>query len=215
MGVLPLAPLFLVALLLVPVIFLFKQMQFSPTEKQYAGLMLLFSAAVFFAYIRGISGMNSSQGVAPDIRYLSPVYVPLGIAGLIVIRKIEGIAKRPLDILKWMMAIWIIGLPLSLIAIANFYPVPVTWSAVFPLLDAVVSIEMYFFIALFLICLIRNSFVKIPDTLLIILAAAVCAIPLIWQIDATFVVRQFASGLGGYSFWIPAVRAIFAGIFLA
>lgn len=215
MGVLPLAPLFLVALFLVPVIFLFKQMQFSPTEKQYAGLMLLFSAAVFFAYIRGISGMNSSQGVAPDIRYLSPVYVPLGIAGLIVIRKIESIAKRPLDILKWMMAIWIIGLPLSLIAIANFYPVPDTWSAVFPLLDAVVSIEMYFFIALFLICLIRNSFVKIPDTLLIILAAAVCAIPLIWQIDATFVVRQFASGLGGYSFWIPAVRAIFTGIFLA
>jgi len=214
MGVFPLTPLFFVALLLVPVTLLLKQISFSSKEKQYIGLLLLLSGSVFFAYIRGISGMNTSQGVLPDIRYLSPIYAPLSIIGLIVIQKIAVIAERPLDILKWMMVCWIIGLPLSLIAIAHYYPVPEEWYAVFPLLDAVVSIGMYFFIALFLICIISRSFVKIPETILLILVAMLCAIPLIWQIDATFVVRQFASGLGGYSFWIPAVRAIYAGIFL-
>jgi len=214
MGVFPLTPLFLVALLLVPVILLSKQMQFFPKERQYLGLMLLVSAAVFFAYIRGISGMNSSLGMFPDIRYLTPMYLPMSIIGLIVIRRIACVAERSLDIIKWMMTIWIVGLPLSLITIATYYPVPETWSAVFPLLNAVVSIEMYFFIALFIICIISSSFVKIPDTVLCILVAMLCAIPLIWQIDATFVVRQYASGLGGYSFWIPGVRAIFAGIFI-
>ena len=214
MGVFPLTPLFLVALVLVPVILVLKHIPFSSKEKQYIGLLLLLSAGVFFAYIRGVSGMNTSQGVLPDIRYLSPMYAPLSIIGLIVIQKIAVIAKRPLDILKWMMAIWIIGLPFSLIAIANYYPVPETGYALFPLLDAVVSIEIYFFVALFLICIIGNSFVKLPDTIFLFLVAIVCALPLLWQIDATFIVRQFSSGLGGYSFWIPAVRAIYAGIFL-
>lgn len=214
MGLFPLTPLFLVALLLVPVILIFKQMHFSPTEKQYIGLMLLLAAGVFFAYIRGISGMNTSLGIVPDMRYLSPMYAPLGIIGLIVVQKIAVVAQRPLDILKGMMAIMIIGLPISLVAIAKYYPVPEAWSAVFPLLDAVVSVEIYFFIALFLICIIGNSFVKIPDTIFLFLIAMLCALPLLWQIDATFVVRQFASGLGGYSFWIPAVRAVFVGIFL-
>lgn len=213
-GVFPLTPLFLVALLLVPVVILLKQIQFSPTEKQYIGLMLLLSAGVFFAYIRGISGMNTSLGVVPDMRYLSPIYAPMSIIGLIVLQKITVIAQRPLDILKWMMGVWIIGLPLSLIAIAHYYPVPEAWAAVFPILDAVVSIEIYIFIALLLICIIGSSFVKVPDTILLFLIAIVCALPLLWQIDATFVVRQFASGLEGHSFWIPMVRAIFAGLFL-
>ena len=214
MGVFPLSPLFLVAILIVPVIILLKRIPFSSTEKQYIGLLLLLSAGVFFAYIRGIYGMNTSQGIAPDIRYLSPIYVPLTIIGLIVLQKIPVFAERPLDILKWMMACWIVCVPLSLCAIAKYYPVPEVWAVVFTILDAVVSIEVYFFIALLVICIIGSSFVKIPSTVCIILVAIVCSLPMIWQIDATFIVRQFASGLGGYSFWIPAVRAIYAAIFL-
>ncbi len=212
-GVFPITPLFLVALLLVPIFLLLKQIRFSSKEKQYIGLMLLLFAGVFLAYVRGIAGIHTDPGIVPDIRYLSPMYVPLSIIGLIVVQKIAIISKRPLDILRWMMAIWIIGLPLSLITISNFYH-PNARFEVFQPLNTVVSIGMYILIALFFIFIIGNSFVKIPDTIILIFVAMLCAIPLIWQIDTTFVVRQFASGLGGYSFWIPAVRAIFAGIFL-
>ncbi|MDD5188173.1 MAG: hypothetical protein PHF57_08190 [Methanoregula sp.] len=214
MGVFPLAPLFLVAILSVPVIILLKRIPFSSTEKHIIGLLLLLSAGVFFAYIRGIYGMNTSQGIAPDIRYLSPMYVPLTIIGLIVLHKIPIFAERSLEILKWMMACWIVCVPLSLFTLVKYYPVLGAGTVAFTLLDAIFSIEVYFFIALLILFIIGSSFVKIPSTVLIILVAIVCSLPMIWQIDATFIVRQFASGLGGYSFWIPAVRAVYAAIFL-
>jgi hypothetical protein len=35
-------------------------------------------AAILFAYVRSWPGLSVSEGIGPDMRYLSPLYLPAG-----------------------------------------------------------------------------------------------------------------------------------------
>jgi hypothetical protein len=213
-GVLALAPLFLVAVLLILVFWAMKKnIHFSSEEKHIIAAMVILSLGVFFAYIRGISGMNVSPGIVPDIRYLSPMYLPLNLIGLMVIRKINSITDKTLDLLTWMVSSWILAIPLSVIVICGYYPPAKNWVDIFPLLDAWTSVVVYTLILIFFICIIISIVFKKPMTPAKIFLALICAVPFIWQIDATFLARMYGAGLGGYSFWLPILLKIFGLIF--
>jgi hypothetical protein len=214
LGVFVLTPIFLVAVLLIPILIVKKEFRFSNEEKQFSGIMGLLALAVFFTYVRGISGMNASPGIVPDIRYLSPIYVPLNIMGLIVIRKLTIIGGNEIKILWDMVAIWILFIPMSIVIILKWYPAPEIWSApFFDLLNGYSTVLMLILLVFLVISVIGYEFYQTPASVPVLLLAIFCAIPFIWQIDATFVLRAFGSGLGGYSFWIPAVRMFFVGMF--
>jgi hypothetical protein len=51
------------------------------------------------------------------------------------------------------------------------------------------------------------------NTIPIVLLAILCALPLVWQVDATFLMRYYGMGFGGYSFWIPVMLKLFGVIF--
>lgn len=44
--------------------------------------LALVAGAVRVAYTRGLTGLNASGGIIPDIRYLSPLYLPAGMLGV-------------------------------------------------------------------------------------------------------------------------------------
>ena len=214
MGIFPIVPLFLAAILLLPVLIIREKVLFTGKEKKLITGLLLISFGILFAYIRGIHGMNISIGIIPDMRYLSPIYLPLTLIGLMILKKITAISDKPLVLTIGMFSAWIILIPLSLIAISRLYLFPEEWKDLFPLLDSVISIVIYLLIFMFLICTIQSIVYKKPGFYAKFFLVLICALPLLWQIDATFLSLQYGTGLGGYSFWIPAVRAIFAGIFL-
>lgn len=213
MGVFPLVPLFLVMILLLPVLIIQENVRFTGREKKLIVGLILISFGILFAYIRGISGMNISLGMAPDMRYLSPLYLPLTLISLIFLKKIPALSDKPNRLSLGMITAWIVLIPLTLIAIARLYPVPGAWKDLFPPLDFVISTGIYLLAVLFLIAAISYIVFKksgIPAKIILIL---LCATPLIWQIDADFLVRQFGTGLGGYAFWIPVVWKGFGLIF--
>jgi hypothetical protein len=176
--------------------------------------MGLLATTVFLAYVRGISGMNASMGIVPDIRYFSPIYLPLNILGLILIRKMTIIRGSEIKILWKMVATWILIVPASAILILKWYPSPETWTTpFFKLLNGYTTVFTIILIALFVISIIGHKLYRAPASIPLLLFAILCAIPFVWQVDATFVMRAFGSGLGGYSFWIPAIRMIFVGLF--
>jgi len=175
--------------------------------------MGLLAFTVFLAYVRGISGMNASPGILPDIRYLSPIYLPLNIVGLMVLKKLRIIPGNEIKILWMMVAIWILSIPLSIMIISRWYPYPDIWSVLFTFLNGYTTVLILILLAFLIICIIGHEFYQKSVTLPIFLFAILFSIPFIWQVDATFLMRYFGSGLGGYSFWIPAVRMFFAGIF--
>jgi hypothetical protein len=213
-GVFILTPVFITAVLVIPILLWKKESRFSREEKQFLGIMGLLAITVFLAYVRGISGMNASMGIVPDIRYFSPIYLPLNILGLILIRKLTIIRGSEMDILCKMVATWILIIPVSVILILTWYPSPETWTTpFFKLLNGYTTVLTIVLVVLFVISIIGHTFYRAPASIPLSVFAILCAVPFVWQIDATFVMRAFGSGLGGYSFWIPAVRMIFAGLF--
>jgi hypothetical protein len=141
------------------------------------------------------------------------MYLPFNIIGLLILRKIPEISDKPLEILKWMLMSWIILIPLSLVAISQFYPFPEIWSDLFPILDAWITVSVMILTMLILIVIISGLVFRKNGNITRMLLALICALPLIWQIDATFLARLYGAGLGGYSFWIPVVRVFFSWIF--
>jgi hypothetical protein len=212
-GVFLLIPVFLVAVLLVPILIIYKQIIFTSKDLQLIGILLLMALGISLVYLGRISTMNNDWGITPDIRYLSPVYLPLTIIGLLILRKIPELTDRPLDLIKGMFGTWIILIPILSAFIGRSMESTNTWYDIFPVLNAYFSLAIYGVIVLFLITAIYSiifSKTAIPAKIFLIL---ICAVPLVWQILLTFVVRNFATGLGGYSFWIPAVLNWYAFIF--
>ncbi|MDO9326156.1 MAG: hypothetical protein Q7T80_14495 [Methanoregula sp.] len=212
-GVLPLIPIFLVAILLLPVLAIYKLIAFTKKDRQIIGILLLISLGVFLVYLGRIATMNNDGGIVPDIRYLSPIYLPLTLIGLLIIRKIPVLSDRPRDLIKGLFVTWIILIPVSLVIMGHFW-YDKTWFYTYPLLNAYASLAIYGISVLFLIAAIYSIIFLKPRILAKIFLILLCGIPLIWQIIFTFIVRNFAAGLGGFSFWIPIVMKWFAFIFI-
>jgi hypothetical protein len=214
-GVFSLTPLFLIALFLIPLIIFTENRPFSKEEKYLLFSMVLFSFLVFAAYIYQINGLNSSPGVAPDIRYLSPAYLSLNIFGLIILKKIPEFSKNPRTLLKIMLLLWVIIIPLFLVLNARYYPAPgPSWPALFYPLDTITSLIIYVLISLFLLLHLLGIFLKKQHPcceLLIILT--IISIPFVWQVLTSVNIWNYGRGLGGYPFWIPIVRVFYSFLF--
>lgn len=213
MGIFPLVPLFLVALFLLPLVWTLEKIHVSRAEKYYFIIMSLLALGVFLAYVRGLSGMNTSVGIAPDMRYMSPIYLPLDLLGLMIIRKIPSISEKPSQLITWMGITWVVVIPISLVLISHYYPRAQDWTDIFPLLDLFISVTVFLLVGLFLLFLITGIVYKIPMVPARLVLALLCAVPFIWQIDATFIARLSGAGLGGYSFLVPVIFRFYGLVF--
>jgi hypothetical protein len=95
---------------------------------------------------------------------------------------------------------------------ARYYPFPEFFADLFPLLNLWTSVGIYFLAMLVLISVIYGLFYKQTSNVPILFLAILCALPFVWQVDATFLMRYYGTGFGGYSFWIPVMLKIF-GVF--
>lgn len=213
LGVFPIVPLFFVALFLIPVMIVLQKIRFDTKEKQVLGIMGLLSIGVFFAYIRCIDIMNVDSGIAPDIRYLSPLYLPLNIIGLVILQKTKTLSGKTFSALQGMVAVWLVAIPFTLIIMSRFYPIADDWADLFPPLAGWVSISVFVLVSLVVISYLGSIYLRTSQGVTFIFLILLISVPFIWQIDATFLTRLNGAGLGGYSFWMPAVRFFFNGIF--
>ena len=202
-----LIPLFLVMAILACIFLLFKKIQFSSAERKFISISLLVSLPVFLAYASQIHLLNVDLGMAPDIRYLSPFYLPLTVTGLILLKKMNILSERPENSIYWLSVVCILGLVISLVLLPLAYG-PSAF------IDTVhIPIHKFFSIYALVICLITlgtiiickliNKGVNLSKYLIFLL----CSIPFFWQVNATFIFRSF-SAFANYTFWIPIVRVI-------
>jgi hypothetical protein len=212
-GLFPIMPLVLIGIVLLPLLIIKEHVHFTTKEKYYLGAMFILSFGVIVAYFGDLHGLNTSVGINPDMRYLSPLYLPLNIIALIVLAKVPDITGKTIDILKWMVAAWLIIIPASLLAMARYYPFPELFADLFPLLHLWFSIGVYFMTILFIVSISYCLIFKKTNNIPILFLAILCALPIIWQIDATYLMRYYGTGFGGYSFWIPVMLKFFGLIF--
>jgi len=211
MGVIPLIPIFLTAILILPVLILRKTFRFDQREKLIAGTFILISCAVLCAYINRAWIMNTDLGIIPDIRYLTPIYLPLTIIGLMIFRKHTRLMDDPISLLLRMLVFWLVFIPASLILILWNQSIFLPEKNLFSLLNHWTTLAI-FILALLFVGVYLYSVVcqwqKCPAPLTCIFAG-MCALPLVWQIDASFLSLLFLHDWGGYLFWIPVLLKIF------
>jgi len=206
-----LIPVFFVMIVLGTILVLFKKINFSTEEKRYITLLIFISIATFFAYASQIHLLNTDRGISPDIRYLSPMYVPFTLIGLIILRKINILYENPFNTIKELCKIVIIGTPISIIFLSYAYTLNQDFlKGVIPLgkffnIYVMTLIILTLFSLIFSLC--RNSRKEISMFLILLLYA----IPFFWQVNATFLYSTF-SGFAGHIFWIPIVRIFWSTI---
>jgi hypothetical protein len=216
MGIFCITPLVLIAVFLIPVIILVEKNFFSQKERFFLFSMIYFSALVFIAYITKIYGMNISPGIVPDIRYLSPAYLSLNIAGLIVLKKLHDLSENPGTLIKNMLLFVMLITPIVLVFIVHYYPYSEQdpTSFLFTPLNTAISIGIYVLMAVFLLMQVSSVyFQKQFGFWKSLVISAILCLPFVWQVATTFLMRIWGSGLGGYSFWIPIIRVLYSFLF--
>ena len=170
--------------------------------------------AIFIAYISIFPILNNDPGVAPDVRYLSLVYLPLNLIGLIILSKFPDIIAGIKEILRYFMVFSIGLIPIFMIIISinndeirEFYPVffqLTFWISIAIILSVIGSI---FFPFLYL----RKKSLKKP---LIVMVGLLIALPFVWQIMTIFLIANVANSYAGYNFWLPVIVHLNYGVFM-
>jgi len=154
--------------------------------------------SIFIGYISQLHIMKNDLGIVPDIRYLSPLYIPAGILGIWVLRAIAGnefISKRFLLKTTGAAVILLPGIffyiyfmsqpSVNIFNIIAFFKIPI-------------CLEVLLLIAgLILFKLKRIQWVAVEY-----IPAAMLATVLVWQL---MLLSLSIGKVNGYPFWIPVV----------
>lgn len=204
-GFFALIPLFLVMSILGCILLFFKKISFSAEEKKSIYLTIALSVVVFFTYASQLHSLNTDLGITPDIRYLSPMYLPLTIIGLIILQKSGILKEKPTESIKKVLIICLIGIPISVILLYFTYP---SYEDIINFGLPFGRFFSYYVLSLVMITfgtLLYSRYTSSGREVTNYLILLLCTIPFFWQVNETFVIRM-TSGFSGYTFWIPIVR---------
>lgn len=180
---------------------------FSSPEKSVIFFSIVISLSIFIAYLYSLSGLISDFGIAPDIRYLSPVYLPFGILGVLLIQKcgmLPTFSKKGLIVLLFSMSEIIVILVTFLIL---FKPADKNFPFYLSTISETITCISF---ALIMLCVLAFIFIrKIPNKLeyCSLILYAILSGSLIWQLAMIFSSHICAS-YDGYTYWIPVVKFV-------
>ena len=155
--------------------------------------------AVFLAYIRVFPGLSTSQGIIPDIRYLSPAYIPIGLLGTVSLFTL--LDREPVkELFKKYLIIAIVLVPATILALLLFHP----FGGLYLGFSLFFMLAVYSFIALVFAGWLGWRYGIVPFRYLVLATRILLAIPLAWQMMMVFLYS--AEKYNHYPFWVPIVE---------
>ena len=167
----------------------------------FLGVMVL---AVFFSYITKFNTMNTSHGIIPDMRYLSPAYVPAGLLSIFILSKTPFL-KKPGELLKTGILGTVIFFPVSMLVMILIHPFGSSDAGYFAFYKFIILGEL-------LLCsglMILVWFYRINDGFLFRAFPYLLVLTLITVLSFQFMLTSFYAmieKMNGYPFWLPLVR---------
>ncbi len=172
----------------------------SARDARLLAFFALAAALVVLAYARSLPGMSASPGIVPDMRYLSPAYLPLLVIGVYALKHAGLDADGVGEALRTLFWLAVIDLPLIYIilqVVAGNNPAgQVTF------LMYLTSIFLAGAAALYAAVLARRA----SPRLLAYAVPVLMLFSLAWLAVVDF--RFATSCWEGYHFWIPVVEYI-------
>jgi len=160
----------------------------------------LAAALVVFAYARSLPGMSASPGIVPDMRYISPAYLPLLVIGVYALKHagLDGDGVR--EALRTLFWLAVVDLPLIFVVlqiVAGNNPAGQV---------TIITTLTYLFLAgaavLYIAVLARRA----SPRLLAYAVPVLMFCGLAWELVVDF--RFATSCWEGYHFWIPVVEYV-------
>ncbi|QYZ78663.1 hypothetical protein E2N92_04100 [Methanofollis formosanus] len=160
----------------------------------------LAAVLVMITYLRSVAWMPSSPGIVPDMRYLSPLYLPTLVLGLYALKYVgfgDGEIKTSLKTLFWLV---LLDLPLIYVVLLV---ISGTWAAG-EIAFLMYLTYLYLGVTVTLFCGVFLN--KIPSRALAYAVPVLMIFSLAWGLVVDF--RFATTCWEGYHFWIPAVQYI-------
>lgn len=209
LGFFLIVPVLLLALVLLPFFVLRngRLKNFLPADRMVLILLLITTFSVFFAYAHNLHNVNVGDGIWPDIRYLSPAYLPATLLALLLLQKMDLLENPRTLVRNTVIPGILLATVLTLVAIATVPTGNITLHTLYRFFGILVLAEVVAIAGLVLINGLRNQQVRsvieytLPIPVLTVLA---------WQLVLILLIFPLAK-FDGYSFWIPGVDAIYQG----
>jgi len=209
LGFFIIVPVLLLALILLPLFVLRNGglKNFLPTDRMVLILLLITTFSVFFAYAHNLHNVNVGDGIWPDIRYLSPAYLPATLLALLLLQKMDLLENPRTLVRNTVIPGILLATVLTLVAILTVPAGNITLHTLYRFFGILVLAEVLAIAALVLINGLRNQQVRsvieytLPLPVLTVLA---------WQLVLILLIFPLAK-FDGFTFWIPCVDAIYQG----
>lgn len=205
-GILFICPILLPALL-------YAIINYPAIRKNYSNnirLMLLFSGFIvtitILGYFRILHGSTVFSGSLPDMRYFSPVYLPLGIISILLLSPL--IKSSAQYFLRYILIGTLFGVPLLVIFTIVYLSHGISFEA---------YVNLYMRILLVILILIFgiaawNRKIWYSQKLFPILYATLIIVPSTFQFF--FVVVNALSKMNGYLYWQPVLQYLFTHVII-
>ncbi|PKG32202.1 hypothetical protein [Methanoregula sp.] len=206
LGFFLIVPVLLLALVLLP-FFLLQKREKNNLFREDMKILILLSAAVFLvflAYTHNLHNINTGDGIWPDIRYLSPAYLPATLLGLLLLEKMDLIHDPGILVRNTVIPGFLLAVFLAVPAIATVPAGNISLHTLYRFFGILVLAEILAIAALVLVSGKRGR----PGSFLAEYALPVPVLTVLaWQLVLILLVFPIAK-FDGYSFWIPCMDAL-------
>ncbi|PKL60894.1 MAG: hypothetical protein CVV33_00310 [Methanomicrobiales archaeon HGW-Methanomicrobiales-4] len=206
-GLLILSPIFFISLLTLPAIISSQHQNISESEIRIILLNFFVILAIIFAYLRSLQGLPISEGIGPDMRYLSSIYIPGGILGLMSmkywkINPLNSISRKKLVLLLT------VGSPCLMVMLLMSQP----FGGGFANFTFFFTISIFLLVFLFILQYLGIELGWHNRTLLRTNFFLLLLFPLSWQLMLVFLYS--VAKFNGYPFWLPFTEIIFSSFII-
>lgn len=208
MPLLSLTPVFLLGLFILPFVYFYLKKRLEREEWIIIIILLSTSFATILAYATSITGLGTSIGVYPDVRYLSPVYLPLNLIGLMIIHKLPRDFFPGHVLLHSISCLSLIGIPLVVMIQVfshsglDFWDFFLVFNGITPVLVYAMTGVTFVMVAMRLMGFISGRFLIIPFSLCIV-------IPFLWQISLLCLGNFYPEAFTSNGPLLPGMREVF------
>jgi len=200
-----LIPIILVGVFLLPLLLIHMKKSLSSEEIQEIIILSSLAVGTVLAYISSITGLGTSIGIYPDVRYLSPLYLPLTLVGLIILMKYEFPDYILLHIIRNISLAVVTGVGFVVWVTTWLYPAYI-YSDFFLWINITITSLVFTTLGITILAFILTSLGMVSGRVRYLPLAVLIALPLIWQISELIIINFSGSLFDHYPPLLPAVR---------
>ena len=193
-------------------IFWYKKVLDVPSKNRDLYLVLLvLGFAAIISYLPKLWNMSFSHGILPDMRYLSPAYIPFGILSILILSQ-TPVLKKPREMVSSLLIAGLVLTPVLFLLMIVVHPYGAINEGYMLFFKVIVVAELI--LALGLMVLTRFVMPKAPFLYrclpwsLILLIITVFTFQLVLVFVFGVIVK-----MNGYPLWIPLIREGFSTFF--